>query len=157
MEQTTTSLQSLMQTFEDACRAANLKLTHQRIEIYRELAQSKDHPSAEALYRRLIKAMPTLSLDTVYRTLATFEQHNLVKKVDTVDSQGHYEAQMQQHHHVICENCREIMDFHWSDFDQSEVPQAVREWGAMKNINITIYGTCRKCQERNTPAQPDKE
>lgn len=135
-----------MNSFEEACRAANLKLTHQRLEIYRELAKATDHPSAETLHKRLQIGMPTLSLDTVYRTLATFEQHHLVKKVQTVDSQAHFEAQMFQHHHIICDRCKEIMDFHWSSFDASNIPEDLQQWGAIRNKNVTIYGTCRKCQ-----------
>jgi Fur family transcriptional regulator, peroxide stress response regulator len=139
-------LQHQMESFEESCRAADLKLTHQRLEIYRELAEATDHPSAETLHKRLHRSMPTLSLDTVYRTLSTFEQHHLIKKVETVDSQAHYEAQMQQHHHLICDTCKEIMDFQWSSFDAVSVPEDILQWGAIKNKSITIYGTCRKCQ-----------
>jgi Fur family peroxide stress response transcriptional regulator len=140
------SLQQQMDSFKEACRAADLKLTHQRLEIYRELARANDHPSAETLHKRLQKGMPTLSLDTVYRTLATFARHHLVKKVQTVDSQAHYEAQMSQHHHVICDTCKEILDFNWRSFDASSVPEDLRQWGSITNKNVTMHGTCRKCQ-----------
>ncbi|MBC8317138.1 MAG: transcriptional repressor, partial [Desulfobulbaceae bacterium] len=63
------SVQGKLRDFEKACRKANLKITHQRLEIFRELAKALDHPSAESLYKRLQKKLPTLSLDTVYRTL----------------------------------------------------------------------------------------
>lgn len=148
------SLQQQMETFKEICRTADLKLTHQRLEIYRELARATDHPSAEVLHKRLQKAMPTLSLDTVYRTLTTFELHHLVKKVQTVDSQAHFEAQMSQHHHVICDSCKEIMDFHWSSFDGTPLPEDIRQWGAIKNKNVTIHGTCRRCQEVKERKKP---
>ncbi|MDO8947013.1 MAG: Fur family transcriptional regulator [Desulfocapsaceae bacterium] len=140
------SLQQQMESFGEACRAADLKFTHQRLEIYRELAGASDHPSAEILHKRLQKNMPTLSLDTVYRTLATFEQHHLVKKVETVGSQARFEAQMTQHHHLICDTCKEIMDFQWSSFDGASLPEDIHQWGAIRNKNVTIYGTCRRCQ-----------
>ena len=35
-----------------ACRKAGLKATHQRMEIYRELAQTEDHPDAETIFKR---------------------------------------------------------------------------------------------------------
>lgn len=139
-------LQRQMESFEEACRSADLKLTHQRLEIYRELARATDHPSAELLHQRLLKVLPTLSLDTVYRTLATFEQHHLVKKVETVASQARFEAQMIQHHHIICDRCKEIMDFHWSSFDVSSLPENIRQWGMVTNKNVTIHGICRRCQ-----------
>ena len=39
-----------MANFEKACREADLKITHQRLEIFLELAEASDHPSAEILY-----------------------------------------------------------------------------------------------------------
>jgi Fur family transcriptional regulator, peroxide stress response regulator len=55
-----------MTAFEKACRAAELKVTHQRLEIYRELVQAKDHPSADILYKRILTPVmngkPALSL-----------------------------------------------------------------------------------------------
>ena len=144
-----------MESFEEACRAAGLKLTHQRLEIYRELTTATDHPSVESLHKRLLQRTPTLSLDTVYRTLATFEQHQLIKKVVTLDSQARYEARMIQHHHVICDACKEITDFYWNSFDASTVSEDVQQWGFIKNMTVTLYGTCRKCQKitkRQNPA-----
>ena len=44
--------QMAMSEFAEACRKAGLKLTHQRLEIYKEIAAATDHPSAEDLYRR---------------------------------------------------------------------------------------------------------
>lgn len=150
------TLQQQMESFEETCRAADLKLTHQRLEIYRALIRESDHPSAEILHKRLQKAMPTLSLDTVYRTLTTFEQHHLVRKVETVDSQAHFEAQMIQHHHIICDSCKEIMDFHWSVFDASSLPENIRHWGTIKNKNVTIHGICRRCQGLEKGENPEE-
>ena len=67
-------VQEQLRHFEQICKDTGLKLTHQRLVIYTELLKSLDHPSAESLYKRLEKTLPTLSLDTVYRTLATFEK-----------------------------------------------------------------------------------
>ena len=35
----------------DAAREAGLKLTHQRLEIFRELAATEEHPDAETIFR----------------------------------------------------------------------------------------------------------
>jgi len=55
----------MMDNFSAACRKAGLKLTHQRYKVYLELLKSCDHPAAEALYKRLLVKIPTISLDTV--------------------------------------------------------------------------------------------
>jgi Fur family peroxide stress response transcriptional regulator len=40
-----------------------MKLTHQRLEIFKELLAAKDHPSAELIYKKLQKRMPTIAMD----------------------------------------------------------------------------------------------
>lgn len=141
----TSQPQDKMELFEEACRRAGLKLTYQRMEIFRELASSRDHPSAETLYTRLRKKMPTLSLDTVYRTLSVLEQCGLVSKVMTVESQARFEAETDRHHHLICDRCKKIADFEWYSFDSADVPDEVRDWGYIKERKAALHGICSKC------------
>lgn len=148
MDTKKTTFQEKLVKFMDACRALDLKLTHQRLEIFRELASSKDHPTAEILYKRLKKNMPSLSLDTVYRTLATLEEHALISRVQTTESHARFEAE-EGHHHAICSQCGEITDFAWKDFENSQLPAQIAQWGKVRNKQVTLHGTCAQCA-RNT-------
>ncbi len=145
----THSLKEQQAAFQDACRKAGLRLTPQRLEIFRELAKAEDHPSAEALHQRLMEQMPTLSLDTVYRTLGTFASHGLINKVETVESQAHFEVAQILHHHLICKMCKEIIDFHWQFIDEASLPEEVHKWGRVERRNVVAYGTCFKCLEES--------
>jgi Fur family peroxide stress response transcriptional regulator len=134
--------------FEAVCRRDGLKMTHQRVEIYDELAKASDHPSPETLYRRLIPRMPTVSLDTVYRTLSTLSKNNLVSKVETVQSQVRFEAVVNPHHHLICRECQQISDFPWSSFEKINLPREIGSWGTVEKKSAVLTGICRKCQKR---------
>jgi Fur family transcriptional regulator, peroxide stress response regulator len=131
--------------FATVCRRAGLKRTHQRMQIYAELAKASDHPSPEMLHRRLISRMPTISLDTVYRTLATLSRHDLVRKVETVQSQVRFEAVQPPHHHLFCRKCQEISDFPWSSFDGSKLPKEAGSWGLIERRSVVLTGICSKC------------
>ena len=48
------ALKQQLADFENACRKIALRLTPQRLEIFRELAKATDHPSAEILHQRLV-------------------------------------------------------------------------------------------------------
>lgn len=135
----------MMDDFSAACRAAGLKLTHQRYKIYLELLKSSDHPTAEALHKRLLPKMPTISLDTVYRTLATFEQHGLISRVQTVESHARFEVRIEHHHHLICSVCNTVIDFQWEGFDCAALPETIAGWGAVRNKQAVIYGICNTC------------
>ncbi|MBN1423257.1 transcriptional repressor [Candidatus Fermentibacteria bacterium] len=46
-----------------------MRLTHQRLAIFRELAQSGVHPDVDAIWQAVRQRLPTVSMDTVYRPL----------------------------------------------------------------------------------------
>ncbi|MBN1569517.1 MAG: transcriptional repressor [Acidobacteria bacterium] len=136
--------------FRESCRRAGLKLTPQRMEVFAELARSTDHPSPETLYHRLLPRMPALSLDTVYRTLATLAQHNIVQKVETVQSQVRFEAVQPPHHHLICRECHEICDFPWASFDRVQLPKEAGSWGIVEKKSVVLTGICSKCRSKKS-------
>ena len=123
--------------FQAVCRKAGLTLPHQCLEIYRELADSIDHPSAEALYQRLIGRIPTLSLDTGYRTLAMFARHGLVHKVETGEREARFEVIAERHHHLICRHCFEIIDFCWKRWMRSR-SRRNSKYGAKSKIRMSL-------------------
>lgn len=69
------------------------------------------HPSADAVFTRLRDRMPTLSLDTVYRTLATIEELGLVARVQVLDTVAHHDGDVTRHHHLVCTGCQALEDF----------------------------------------------
>jgi Fur family peroxide stress response transcriptional regulator len=134
--------------FEQTCRAHGLKMTHQRLEIFHALVHSSRHPSAETLYKMLEQRLPTLSLDTVYRTLATFEELGLVKRVETPGNQARFEAKIEQHHHFFCDNCGQLIDFTWHSFDTIQLPESVASLGKVRDKNVVIHGVCKECMAK---------
>lgn len=72
----------LLARFRQRCREQGIKITPKRVLIYEELIRSKDHPSPEVLFKRVQVTVPRISLDTVYRTLATFHEMGLVDMVE---------------------------------------------------------------------------
>lgn len=143
------NFQPQLQRFEQICKDAGLKVTHQRMEIYREVLAAHDHPSAEALYKRLEKRLPSLSLDTVYRTLGTFEQLKLVHRIETVESQARYEAFTPRHHHFLCKSCNQVFDFTWPHFDALQLPDHLSTIGTIDHANVVVHGTCASCTQQD--------
>lgn len=126
------------------CQKLGLKLTNQRIEIYKELLKASDHPSAETLHRRLLDKIPALSVDTVYRTLATFCEYGLALKLPTAESQAHFEIQHTPHHHVICNSCRNITNL-YNVMQDETLSRKLAEWGQMITQHVVVYGVCQDC------------
>jgi Fur family peroxide stress response transcriptional regulator len=134
--------------FRKKCKANKLKITPQRIVIYRELMDSKDHPHAEALHRRIKKIFPDISLDTVNRTLLTFSKIGLVKYVEGYGDPRRYEPDLNSHHHFRCVNCNAIIDFDYVPYDEMPVPPEIEKRFDVTDKKVLLEGYCPKCLER---------
>jgi len=142
------SEQHKIKAAEEICRGLGLKLTHQRLEILRELAIARDHPSAEDIYKRVKPKIPPISFDTVYRTLALFERSRVIARVQHLDDRTRYDPNTRLHHHMVCIKCKKIEDFYWSALDGMDIPEETKDWGLIKGKYLELRGLCRECLEK---------
>ncbi len=138
----------LTKDFEQLCRSKGLRLTHQRSEIFRELAKYPGHPTAENVFSRVRKRLKTISLDTVYRTIATFEKHGLIKRVQILDNSTRFDVNLSIHHHLVCTQCNTVEDFYWPDFDRMKLPSSVGDWAKIESRHVEVLGLCRSCKTK---------
>jgi len=141
-------VQEQFNRFERTLRTEGHKLTTQRLAVYRELTVADDHPSAEALFGRLHKKLPMLSRNTVYRTLALLAKRGLITKVETVENQSRFDGRCEPHHHVICNRCHKIIDFHCPPVNEVLLPKEIESWGTIESKILVIYGICGKCLDK---------
>jgi len=135
-----------MQQFMEKCRAYGLKVTPQRIAIYRELKASGKHPSADMLYKRLSRDYPTLSFDTVHRTLLTFADIGVIDTVESHSGVRRFDPDLSHHHHIHCVQCGDIIDFHDERLDGIDVPEDVVKGFNVKGHRVVISGICPACK-----------
>jgi Fur family peroxide stress response transcriptional regulator len=134
-----------MDAFIQACKRNGLRLTHQRIEIYRELAVAGDHPSAEMIYRRVRHRLPTISLDTVYRTLSSLETHQIIARVGAATSSARFESNPDPHDHFVCVRCGAIQDVFALTTDRAALARSVPENYEVHSSHIELRGLCPSC------------
>ena len=132
--------------FQDRCREAGLKITPQRIEIYRELLQTDDHPSAEMLYEKVKERLPSISLDTVNRTLLTFNEIGLAFTVEGSGGARRYDGGLHEHQHFRCVKCKRIIDFHHKPFDNIKLPAEIIKKFTVLKKTVYIEGLCDLCE-----------
>lgn len=139
--------------FVAACRRQGVKVTHQRTEILRELAATKEHPDAETIYSRVSERIPAISLDTVYRTLRMLEEKGVIARVGSMRERARFDANTDRHHHFVCVECGLIGDFYSQVLDRFPVPREVAEMGSVEGVYVEMRGLCRKCQDRITKGE----
>lgn len=127
-------------------KEAGVKLTHQRLEIFRELAETQEHPTAETIFRAVQQRVPTVSVDTVYRTLWMLHDLGLVTTLGPQRDGVRFDANLDQHHHFICVRCGLVRDFESEELDALRVPKAVQQLGHIVDSHVEVRGVCTRCQ-----------
>jgi Fur family peroxide stress response transcriptional regulator len=139
--------------FEEACRHSRLRVTPQRLAVYRALAEDTGHPTAEAVYARLRPGMKSLSRATVYRTLESLESEGFIRRVSTTDGAARFEANLAPHVHLVCRVCGMMRDLGETPPPPSLVNSGLPDGFVVKEIDIRIVGTCRGCRRTGSPAR----
>jgi Fur family peroxide stress response transcriptional regulator len=130
-----------------ALKERAFRLTPQRVELVRLIAVSEGHPSASQLYAKIKRQFPTMSLATVYKTLAMLKELNQVLEIDLRDDSRYDGNRPQPHPHLICMKCNNIIDG-----DVSLDPESLRSLERMSGYKIlrpqiSLYGLCPDCKE----------
>lgn len=123
---------------------SNLKVTPQRIAVLEALNSLKDHPTADKIKEYVVKNHPHIAVGTIYKTLETFVEKGLVKKVKTEQDFMRYDAILDKHHHLYCEDTERIEDFFDEKlnaileeyFKKKKIPNF-----KVKDIKLQINGT----------------
>lgn len=141
-----------MAAFEQQCRTSGLRVTPQRMAIYRELIATNEHPSAEWVYRRVRATYPSISLDTVNRTLLLLAEMGAASIVEGGGDAKRFDGGDECHQHFRCMRCRRIVDFHHVPFDNIEVPQAISRFKVLKK-SVYFEGICDSCEDKNVTTE----
>src|SRR6185436_15230694 len=69
----------------------------------------KSHPTADQIYDRVRKKLPSISLGTVYRNLQKLVADQKLQVLMRGRSQ-HFDPLVERHQHFICETCDRVYD-----------------------------------------------
>ena len=134
-----------MEAFRARCREAGLKVTPQRMTVYATLLARTDHPSADAVFREVRKIFPSISLDTVNRTLLTLNEIGAAFIVEGSGDAKRFDANLKTHQHFKCVKCKRIIDFRHEPFGQIDVPKDLRDKFTVLRMTVYLEGLCDRC------------
>jgi Fur family peroxide stress response transcriptional regulator len=127
-------------------RESGLKITPQRVSIFKLLQGNRDHPSAEDVYRQVLKVHPSISFTTVYKTLQTLRDMGEIQELTIDPERAHYDPITGEHVHTFCRSCRSISDLE-EDPDQGPMPFIVETGNfEVHNVQVHLVGLCGECR-----------
>lgn len=124
-----------------------LKLTPQRLAVYKYLMSTKEHPSAETIYKALHEEYPTMSLATVYKAIKTLVEVGLIQELNVGEGNFRYDGNAESHPHIQCINCGKVEDFESLSLDDlNEIAKKHTDYKLLSN-QVYFYGLCSICQK----------
>jgi len=131
--------------FKQICKNHKIKLTPQRLVIYEELIGRNDHPSTDMLYQQIQKRFPTISFDTVHRTLLTFHEIGVADIVEGTGNPKRFDGITERHHHFQCTHCKKIIDVYHKAYDHLPVPENLQKSCRVSKQTVRFEGLCEEC------------
>jgi Fur family transcriptional regulator, ferric uptake regulator len=113
-------------------------------EVIRQVMTLANRPlSIVEIFDEARSEIPALGLATVYRTLKSFREEDVVREVDLPGQSSRWEmAGKSHHHHFLCDKCNKLFEIHGCPSDiKSLVPRGYN----MEEHNILLQGQCVDC------------
>jgi len=135
-----------MAAFSAKCRESGLKITPQRMAVYRTLIESSDHPSAESVFQTVRQVLPNISLDTVNRTLLTLIEIGAAFTVEGTGDARRFDGRLEDHQHFKCLKCRKIVDIFGEKFADIQTPAVLGDYTILRK-SVYFEGICNLCKQ----------
>jgi len=119
-----------------------IKPTYQRMRILKFLHQNRTHPTADTIYRELLKDIPTISRTTVYNTLKKLNDRGMVAMLTITGNEARFDSETAPHHHFLCEKCGAIIDI---DVRCPLADKMSVGGHTIKEIHGYFKGVCSRC------------
>jgi Fe2+ or Zn2+ uptake regulation protein len=102
---------------------------------------------------QILAVDPSLSQSSVYRNLTILEEVGAVTRIVTGDDFSRYELAehlTEHHHHLICSDCGDVVDFSLDDSFESTLDTALHTAASKLGFEVNahrldLFGTCEQC------------
>jgi Fe2+ or Zn2+ uptake regulation protein len=127
--------------------------TRQLEAVYETVCKALDHPTAEQVYTRVRRRIPSVSLGTVYRNLQKLAAQQRLRVLHLGDRVARYDVMLAPHDHFVCERCATVTDIVQKRRAPADCSHLQRAGFSVRAQDLTFYGICPHCRARTRPAR----
>lgn len=129
-----------------ALEESGQRFTEQRAAVYRTLAATDQHPTADEVFLAVRHNLPGISLATVYKSLETLVGCGLAVKLTYGDGSARYDGRTDPHHHARCVACGKVTDIEGSlPEPQLDVLRERADGFLVTGYRLELSGYCADC------------
>ena len=122
-----------------------LKITPQRLAIMKYLDENRTHPTADRIYIDLKEKNPALSKTTVYNSVETLKEHDIIQSLTISGSESRYDFENKMHHHFLCKKCGTIIDI---GIKCPNIGKIIESGHNVEEVHGYFKGICKKCMKK---------
>jgi len=136
---------SAEQRLREALEASGQRFTEQRSAVYRHLASTDTHPTADEVFIAVRARIPDISLATVYKALETLVGCGLATKLTYGDGSARYDGRTDPHHHARCLDCGAVIDVAGEIDARALAAVEPRDGFRIEGFRLEVVGRCIDC------------
>ncbi len=123
------------------------KCTPQRLAVLKVLRDTSAYLSINTIHLKVKELLPDTGLATVYRSLETLVDLNLVVKVHLEDGCHSYVIAPEGHRHpIVCTDCNKVIEFAECPLDDLSKQISEDTGVQIKTHFLQLFGKCKECQ-----------
>jgi Fe2+ or Zn2+ uptake regulation protein len=102
-----------MQGVAERLRERGIQPSAQRVAVAEYVLRTREHPSADQVWKQVRQSFPMISRATVYNTLNLFVDKGLLRALALAEGSVVFDPNTEAHHHFIDEDTGAIHDVPW--------------------------------------------
>jgi len=132
---------------ENILKTHGFKVTPIRLAILNVFSVDCEPVNAEFIFKKLKKEK--VNIVTIYRTLTSFENADILKRVDLQKDSAYYELSGHHHHHIVCTNCGLVEGFEDCDLEgfSKKVIKNSSNFNSITKHSLELFGVCKGCDK----------
>lgn len=143
----TEKMQEALKSFKDYLAGNKLKLTQQRLLIFKVFMSDDNKLSTESLLSEVQDVDDTISRSTVYRTVKHLHDAGIARCIHHNDGVTYYEPMGDQSSRMICERCGKVIPIKNPYFECLQQETARQQGFTLFRYQNVIHGLCCECSK----------
>jgi Fe2+ or Zn2+ uptake regulation protein len=112
--------------------------------IWQAAKDETSHPTADQIFLKVRRQLPSISLGTVYRNLQKLAGEGQLQ-VLTLGRAQHFDRLVGSHQHFICEQCEQVYDVFLEPRERRYLRRLPDEGFKVKSHQLSFFGRCKQC------------
>lgn len=129
------------------------RTTKQKRVILEVLKSTKTHPTADWVYEKVRKKIPSISIGTVYRNLNILKSQGEILELNFGKGFSRYDGTPENHYHFTCEVCGSVLDVESPVAHELDAFISDSMGVKVTRHRLEFYGVCGECSGNRVTEQ----